>query len=102
VRGDVIEPDHLKQAKRVLSLMAIYQDIEDLVNIGAYVRGVNPQFDLAVECRPRIMQYLQQEPQSPSSFEQSRKQLGELNFWIDQAEKLLRVQAAKQTAGGKK
>jgi FliI/YscN family ATPase len=102
VRSDVTAPEHLKAAKRVLSLIAIYQDIEDLVNIGAYVRGVNPQFDLAVEARPKIMQYLQQEPQSPSTFEQTRKQLTELNFWIDQAEKVLRVQAAKQNAVNKK
>jgi hypothetical protein len=48
------------------------------------------------------MAYLQQEPQSPSTFEHTKKQLFELNFWIDQAEKVLRVQAAKQNGAAKK
>jgi FliI/YscN family ATPase len=102
VRSDVTDSDHLRVARRVLGLVAVYQEIEDLVNIGAYVRGLNPQFDLAVEARPRILQYLQQEPQNPVTLEQAKKQLFELNFWIDQAEKLLRVQAAKQPAAAKK
>jgi len=102
VRSDMTDSDHLRVARRVMGLVAIYQEIEDLVNIGAYVRGVNPQFDLAVDARPRILQYLQQEPQNPVTLEQAKKQLFELNFWIDQTEKLLRVQAAKQPAAAAK
>lgn len=97
VRGDVIEKDHLRAARRVLALVAIYQDIEDLVNIGAYVPGINAEFDLAVQARPKILQYLQQEAQSPSTFEQSRKQLADLVMWIEQLEKVIKAQAAKPT-----
>jgi FliI/YscN family ATPase len=95
VRGDVVERDQLGAAKRVLGLMAIYQDIEDLVNIGAYVPGTNGEFDLAVQSRPRIMQFLQQEPTNPATLEQSKKQLMELVGWIEQMDKSLRAQAAK-------
>jgi len=48
-----------------------YQDIEDLVNIGAYVAGVNLEFDLAVGARPRILKFLQQEATAPMRLEQS-------------------------------
>ena len=95
VRGDVVGSDQLGAAKRVLGLMAIYQDIEDLVNIGAYVPGTNGEFDLAVQSRPRIMQFLQQEPTNPATLEQSKKQLMELVGWIEQMDKSLRAQAAK-------
>jgi len=95
VRGDVIDGDQLRAARRVLALLAIYQDIEDLVNIGAYVAGSNSEFDLAVQARPRIMQFLQQEPTNPSTLEQSRKQLLDLAGWIEQLDKALRAQAAK-------
>ncbi|MCY2955392.1 MAG: FliI/YscN family ATPase [Planctomycetota bacterium] len=95
VRGDVVESDQLEAAKRVLGLMAIYQDIEDLVNIGAYVPGTNGEFDLAVQSRPRIMQFLQQKPTNPATLEQSKKQLMELVAWIEQMDKSLRAQAAK-------
>jgi hypothetical protein len=65
------------------------------VNIGAYVPGVNADFDLAVQTRPRIIQYLQQDSKTPSNLEQSRKQLQELVAFVDQVEKVIRAQSAK-------
>jgi flagellum-specific ATP synthase len=97
VRGDVTDKAHQQQARRVLALWAIYQDIEDLVNIGAYAPGANLEFDLAVQARPKIVEFLRQESGTPSSFEQSRRQLAELAGWIEQMEKVLRTQ--KPAAG---
>jgi hypothetical protein len=86
----------------VTSLLAIYQDIEDLVNIGAYVPGVNAEYDLAVQCRPRIVQFLQQEPQNPSAMEQTKKQLMELDQFVGLKEKeiALRAQGTKPAPRG--
>jgi len=98
VRGDVIDKDHLRAARRVLSLMAVYESIEDMVNIGAYVAGVNVEFDLAVQVRPKILQYLQQDASMASSLEVTKKQLIELVGWIDQMEKVI---AAKGQTKGK-
>ncbi len=95
VRGDVTDKEQLRTARRVLSLVAVYQEIEDLVNIGAYVPGVNLEYDLAVQARPKILQYLQQDSQTPCTFEQSRKQLFDLVAWIEQLEKVIKVQASK-------
>jgi FliI/YscN family ATPase len=95
VRNDVISADQAKQIKRVLGLTAVFQDIEDLVNIGAYVPGVNLEFDVAVQSRQRVMQFLQQDSKSPMKLEESLKQLGELTAFIDQVEKAIRAQAAK-------
>ena len=93
VRGDVADKDHLRAARRVLALWAVYTDIEDLVNIGAYVPGVNHEFDLAVQMRPQITQFLQQDWRSPVTFEQSKKQLMDLLVVIEHHERLLKVQA---------
>ncbi len=90
VRGDVTEKDQATAARRILALLAIYQDIEDLVNIGAYVPGVNLEFDLAVQMRPKIIQYLQQEPSSPSNLEGARKQLMELHALVERTELTLK------------
>lgn len=95
VRGDVTDKAHGQAARRVLSLTAIYQDIEDLVNIGAYVPGANPDFDLAVQARPKILQYLQQDAGDPYDLERSKKALMDLVAWIDQMDKVLRAQSAK-------
>ena len=97
VRGDVCEPDQLKMAKRILSLVSTYADIEDLVSIGAYVPGANFEYDLAVQARPRILAFLQQGSDAACTLAQTRQQLGELNNWVDQLEKVVRAkpQAAK-------
>src|SRR5215210_3237801 len=63
VRVDVTDKEHQRQSRRVLALTAVYQDIEDLVNIGAYVAGVNLEYDVAVQSRPKIVQFLRQEAQ---------------------------------------
>ena len=97
--GDVVVgEDHQRLARRVLALTAVYQDIEDLVNIGAYAAGINPEFDLAVQARPRILEYLQQDNAAPSAFEQSKKKLAELMVWIDAAEKVLKAQQIAKAA----
>ncbi|MCC7349357.1 MAG: FliI/YscN family ATPase [Phycisphaerales bacterium] len=95
VRGDVTDSSHVRMARRILSLTAVYHEIEDMVNIGAYVAGTNPEFDLAVQSRPKIVQFLQQEPTAPSTLDQSFKQLAELVAWIDQMDKAFKAQAAK-------
>jgi flagellar biosynthesis/type III secretory pathway ATPase len=95
VREDVCDERHVRRARRVLSLLATYQEMEDLVNVGAYVPGVNPEFDLAAEARPRIIAYLRQEASRAYDIEQSHRQLANLAGWIEQAERKLRA------AGGK-
>ena len=95
VRGDVTEKPHQAAARRVLALTALYHDIEDLINIGAYVPGKNLEFDLSKESRARIVDYLKQESTSPLSLEAAKKQLTELVGWIDQVERILRAPSTK-------
>jgi FliI/YscN family ATPase len=98
VRGDVVGKEQVRVAIRVLSLLSVYQNIEDLVNIGAYVPGANLEYDLAVQSRPKILQYLQQLPTEPCTLEMARKQLMDLASWIDQMERALKAQAAKASS----
>ncbi|HVT89473.1 MAG TPA: FliI/YscN family ATPase [Tepidisphaeraceae bacterium] len=95
VRGDVTDDAHVTAARRVLSLLGAYQEIEDLVNIGAYASGANIEFDVAVQARPRIIQFLQQDSRTPCDLETAKKQLFEVVAWIEQIEKTLRAQSAK-------
>jgi FliI/YscN family ATPase len=97
VRKDVTEAPQRAAARRVLALTAIYQEIEDLLNIGAFVRGANLENDLAVDARPRIIAFLQQEAASGCTMEESKRLLAELHAWIEIRERELRVAAS----GGK-
>jgi flagellum-specific ATP synthase len=95
VRSDVTDKDHQRAIRRVLGLTAVYQEIEDMVNIGAYVPGANSEFDLAVQTRGKIIQYLQQEPTAAVTLEQARKQVMDLVAWVDQMEKGIKAATAK-------
>lgn len=75
---DITEPEHQAAAARVRSLMATYNQAEDLVNIGAYVPGSNPSIDLAVEKHPAIIEFLKQDMQEFSNYEETIIRLGPL------------------------
>ena len=95
VRGDVVPKEQVRAATRVLSLLSVYQSIEDLVNIGAYVRGANPEYDLAVEARPKILQYLQQPSGDACSLGLARSQVMELAASIEKRFVELKNEAAR-------
>jgi flagellum-specific ATP synthase len=95
VRGDVMEAQHVANAKKVLRLLALYAEIEDLVNIRAYVEG-NIEFDTAIKSREKILQFLQQDAAVSSPLEMTKKHLSDLAQWIDQTEKALRAAQVQQ------
>jgi FliI/YscN family ATPase len=89
VREEVVDEPQLQRARRVLSLLATYQDIEDLVNVGAYVPGVNRDFDLAVQCRPKILRFLKQASDFPVNAQETQRDLAEIAKFIDQTDRKL-------------
>lgn len=60
VADDVTAADHQSARREVVKLIAAYRKVEDLLNIGAYAPGSNPDFDVAIACKPMIDQLLQQ------------------------------------------
>ena len=71
VMPDIVDKQHLEKARYVRRLLAIYRDIEDLVNIGAYTAGNNPEYDLAIAAHPRINAFLCQRIDEHVSFDQA-------------------------------
>jgi FliI/YscN family ATPase len=102
VRGEVCEASHVANARKIQSLLATYQDIEDLVNIGAYVPGNNPDYDLAVQTRQRIIAYLQQDSRQPTNQAEAIRQLSELTGWIAQVEKVVRAAGGRPATAEKR
>ena len=58
--GDLADPKHKESAGKLRELLATYKKAEDLINIGAYVKGSNPQIDRAVEKIEGINGFLRQ------------------------------------------
>jgi flagellum-specific ATP synthase len=53
-------------ARQLRRLLAAHRDVRELVEIGAYVGGANPDADLALELMPRIEAFLRQEMDDPT------------------------------------
>ena len=60
VMRDVSDPAHIALREKAVNVMASYKNVEDMITIGAYVDGSDPQVDLAKKLMPRINQFLRQ------------------------------------------
>ena len=61
VMSEIADADHNGAAQKMRSLMAIYREAEDLINIGAYVTGNNANIDQAIAKIDAIKAFLQQD-----------------------------------------
>jgi flagellum-specific ATP synthase len=57
----VTEEDHQEAAQRVKTLLTTHRDAEDLIQIGAYVSGTDPQVDYAIEHLDDVNGFLRQD-----------------------------------------
>ncbi|WP_339673707.1 flagellar protein export ATPase FliI [Dasania marina] len=57
---NIVTDKQLKQAQRLRFLYSRYQQSRDLISVGAYVAGSDPETDLAIEKLPAIKTFLQQ------------------------------------------
>jgi len=75
VMKDIVDETHLKYAAKLLDLLSTYSKYEDIINIGAYKEGTNPQVDLAIKMIERINEFLRQNINEKADFEESVKSL---------------------------
>jgi flagellum-specific ATP synthase len=75
VMFDIVEPDHLDMARKLVRVLATYREAEDLINIGAYVDGSDPQIDFARKMIHKINSFLRQDIHQKISFEESISRL---------------------------
>ncbi len=61
LRSDVTPKDALAASRELIRLLATYRRVEDMVNIGAYARGANPEIDRAIDMIGPINTFLRQD-----------------------------------------
>jgi len=69
--SEVASPDHRKRAAEFRGLLADFAKIEDLVNVGAYEKGVNDRTDHALEMIDDLNAFLTQGVDSRAGMEKS-------------------------------
>lgn len=74
----VASQEHRSCAGRVITWMATYAENELLLRVGEYQAGTDPDLDLALEKRPEINRFLQQDMDENETFESTLEKLRRL------------------------
>jgi len=72
---DVVGPEHEQAAARVREVLATHREAEDLINIGAYVRGSNARIDFAISHIDEVRDFLKQGMDVRASFDDTAGRL---------------------------
>lgn len=72
---EIVEKEHYRAAQRMRSIMATYREAEDLINIGAYAEGSNPEIDQAVKVIGDVKAFLRQEVYEKTNREETINRL---------------------------
>lgn len=68
----VSDPAQQVAARKIRQIMATYAEVQDLIRIGAYVKGSSPQVDLALELMPAVNAFVQQGLSDRMSFAETQ------------------------------
>ncbi len=90
--NDVVDDRQQQMANDIRRLLSSYDEVEDLVNIGAYAKGSNVEVDLAVEMRPEILGFLRQQINQGYSAAESRQAMEQLATKINRQRQTLEAQ----------
>ena len=70
--------EHMRSAQRFRQVYSAYRQQRDLIAVGAYQKGSDPQVDQAIEMWPQLRAFLQQEVDEPITLDQAIERLAAL------------------------
>lgn len=80
VMASLVTRDQLSQAQHFKALYSRYQRSHDLISVGAYINGTDPQLDQAIGLYPALEAFLQQGMFEQESYAESMEKLATLNL----------------------
>lgn len=75
---EITTAEHQTLAGKLRASLATYRDAEDLINIGAYAAGSNPEIDLAISLNDGIADFLQQTVTENCGWQETLERLEEI------------------------
>ncbi|MDV3425959.1 MAG: flagellar protein export ATPase FliI [Bacillota bacterium] len=73
--SEITDENHKSAASKARDLLSVYKESEDLINIGAYVKGSSSKIDEAIKYQDSIEEYLKQKVEDNSKFKDSLEKL---------------------------
>jgi len=86
VMNNLVPAKLLKSANRFRRMWTLYQQNEDLIQVGAYEAGTNLDLDEAIRLRPAMEALLQQGSDASVNMEHSQKMMVQLTGQLDQSQ----------------
>ena len=78
VMPSIMSAEHMKKVGVMRDLLATYKDSEDLISIGAYVKGSSKKVDFAIEKNDEINNFLKQGVHDKYTFSQIEDMIGQI------------------------
>ncbi|MBP1961110.1 flagellar protein export ATPase FliI [Paenibacillus aceris] len=75
VMKEIVPTEHMEAADYLKRLLSIYKDSEDLINIGAYQKGSNPNIDVAMDHIEAIWDFTKQKTSEKLTYEEAQERL---------------------------
>lgn len=75
VMPDITPSAHQQAAMNFRRLVSLYMENRDLMLMGGYTKGQDPDLDMAVALWPKLTEYIRQAPNEPTSFKDSQESL---------------------------
>jgi len=76
--SNIVSDDHNQLAGSIRQMLSVYQDNQDLLSIGAYKSGSNPELDEAIRRMGAINELLQQKVDVKATYEETVQQMRKL------------------------
>jgi flagellum-specific ATP synthase len=78
VMQTLVSPEELKQSNKLRRLWSVYQQNADLVQVGAYEAGSNPELDEAIRLREEMVDFLRQDMDQVQDYAMTRNQMSHI------------------------
>jgi len=101
VAVDVVDEQQTRAVTLVRRVLATWDDIEDLVSIGAYTPGSNADYDVTLQTRDAVNEYLRQDRSAGHTLAESSAGLRALGELIEKTYEQVGRSASSAPGGGK-
>ena len=76
--SQIAQREHKQVAGKLKNVLATYNEAEDLISIGAYKAGSNPDIDYAISKIQAVNQFLMQDVNDKFTFDETIKMLTDI------------------------
>jgi len=78
IMKDIAAPGQMQSYRKLINTLATYNRVEDLINLGAYVKGTNKEIDYAIQKIDATKLFLQQDVDEKADYNESIEKMIEM------------------------